>query len=178
MVVGGNAVGKPPANRPCPYHRLSRSVKIFAYFSTRSAMAKQSKQIHAEKADKARRQEITPENKCNLCTKSTCCTYVTQQLDTPRSKADFELLLWQVSHAGVEVYKDEDGWFLLFQARCDHLLGDGSCGIYEQRPQICRDHSNEYCEFDAPADDGFDLYFDSYEALLHYCKKRFKRWRA
>ena len=63
-------------------------------------------------------------NKCDLCTNSKCCTYVTQQIDTPRSKYDFEILLWQVSHDGVGAYKDDDGWFVMFEARCQHLLGD------------------------------------------------------
>lgn len=124
----------------------------------------------------ARGVKITPENKCGFCTNSTCCTYVTQEIDTPRSKYDFEHLLWQVSHENVKAYKDEDGWYLLVEARCTHLLPDGRCNIYEHRPQICRDHSNEYCEFDAPAEDGFDLYFEDYRSLLKYCKKRFKRW--
>ena len=120
--------------------------------------------------------EITPENKCAFCTGSICCTYVTQHIDTPRSKVDFQHLLWQVSHDHVTAYKDEDGWTLLIEAKCQHLQVDGACGIYATRPQICRDHSNEYCEFDAPSEDGFDLYFQNYEELLAYCKKRFKRW--
>ena len=120
--------------------------------------------------------KITPENKCSFCKNSTCCTYVTQAIDTPRSKVDFEHLLWQVSHHNVSVYKDEDGWCLLFETKCSHLLPDGGCAIYENRPQICRDHSNDYCEFDAPAEDGFELYFPDYQSLLAYCKKRYKRW--
>ena len=115
-------------------------------------------------------------NKCDMCTNSKCCTYVTQQIDTPKSKYDFEILLWQVSHDGVGAYKDDDGWFVMFEARCRHLLADGRCGIYEDRPTICRSHSNDYCEYDAPAEDGFDLYFPDYDSLLRYCKKRFKRW--
>ncbi len=115
-------------------------------------------------------------NKCDLCTNSKCCTYVTQQIDTPRSKYDFEILLWQVSHDGVGAYKDDDGWFVMFEARCQHLLHDGRCNIYDKRPTICRSHSNDYCEDDAPAEDGFDLYFPDYESLLRYCKKKFKRW--
>jgi len=115
-------------------------------------------------------------NKCDLCTNSKCCTYVTQQIDTPRSKYDFEILLWQVSHQGVGAYKDEDGWFVMFDSRCNHLLGDGRCNIYEDRPAICRSHSNDYCEYDAPAEDGFELYFPDYETLLRYCRQRFKRW--
>lgn len=121
--------------------------------------------------------KITPENKCSFCTASKCCTYVTQQIDTPRSKDEFETLLWQVSHKNVSAYKDEDGWFLLFDTPCDHLQPGGMCGIYDARPEVCREHDNDYCEYDAPAEDGFDLYFPDYESLLKYCKKRFKKWK-
>ena len=115
-------------------------------------------------------------NKCDMCTNSKCCTYVTQQIDKPGSKYDFEILLWQVSHDGVSAYKDDDGWFVMFESRCQHLLNDGRCNIYDDRPTICRSHSNDYCEYDAPAEDGFDQYFPDYQSLLRYCRKRFKRW--
>jgi len=116
------------------------------------------------------------DNKCSRCVGSKCCTYITQSVETPRSKADFEHLLWQVSHRGVEIYKDSDGWFLLFQADCGHLAADGRCAIYRDRPGICRSYDNGYCEYDAPAEDGFALYFRSYDELLAYCRKRFKTW--
>ena len=118
------------------------------------------------------------ESKCQRCTNSKCCSYFTQAIDTPRSKQDFDHLLWQISHRGVQVYKDNSGWYLLVNTVCAHLQPDGRCGIYENRPQICRDYTNEFCEFDAPAEDGFDLYFPNYAALLAYCRKRFKRWGA
>ena len=120
--------------------------------------------------------KVTSENKCSFCTGSICCTYVTQHLDTPRSKQDFRQLLWQVSHNNVKIYKDDDGWTLLVEGSCQHLQVNGGCGIYEDRPEICREHSNDYCEFDAPSEDGFDLYFENYFDLLKYCKKRFKSW--
>ncbi len=120
--------------------------------------------------------EITSENKCGFCTGSICCTYITQKIPGPRSRYDFEHLLWQISHENVQVCRDRDGWYLIVNNRCTHLQDDGRCGIYEQRPQICRDHSNDYCEFDAPAEDGYDLFFDGYESLLAYCRQRFKRW--
>ena len=115
-------------------------------------------------------------DKCSLCKASKCCTYITHQIDTPRSKAAFDFLLWQISHQNIQIYKDEDGWFLLVNQPCLHLKENGNCGIYEVRPQICRDHTNDYCEYDAPAEDGFELFFDSYESLNKYCKKRFKNW--
>jgi Fe-S-cluster containining protein len=32
----------------------------------------------------------------------------------------------------------------MFETRCQHLLGDGRCDIYDDRPTICRSHSNDY----------------------------------
>ncbi|MGD1991253.1 MAG: YkgJ family cysteine cluster protein, partial [Chromatiales bacterium] len=90
--------------------------------------------------------------------------------------ADFDHLLWQVSHAGVEVYKDSSGWYLLVYGRCEHLREGGLCAIYDSRPQVCRDYDNEWCEFDEPAARHFALYFRNYDELLAYCKKRFSRW--
>jgi len=119
---------------------------------------------------------VTSENKCSFCTGSICCTYVTQHIDTPRSKEDFRQLLWQVSHNNVKIYKDDDGWTLLVDGPCQHLQVNGGCGIYDERPDICREHTNDYCEFDAPSEDGFDLYFENYYDLLKYCKERFKSW--
>lgn len=119
---------------------------------------------------------VTTENKCSFCNGSICCTYVTQHLDTPRSKEDFRQLLWQVSHQNVKLYKDDDGWTLLVDGKCQHLQLNGDCGIYDERPDICREHTNDYCEFDAPSEDGFELYFENYFDLLKYCRKRFKSW--
>jgi len=89
--------------------------------------------------------KITPENKCGFCTNSKCCTYITEQLTTPRSMHDFDHMLWQLSHKGVQAYKDEDGWYLLINNPCTHILPDGHCAIYDDRPTICREYSNDYC---------------------------------
>jgi len=119
---------------------------------------------------------ITTQNKCSFCPGTKCCSYVTQALDTPRSMEDFDIMLWQMAHRNVEIYKDEDGWFLIFVSKCDFLQEDGSCGTYATRPQLCRDYSNDYCEYDEPAENGFEFYFRSYQQLDEYCRKRFKRW--
>ena len=105
-----------------------------------------------------------------------CCTYITQAIEAPSSKTDYSNLLWQVSHEHVSVFKDEDGWNLLVEGRCTHLQPGGRCGIYESRPYACRNHSNDYCEFDSPLVEGFELYFPTYDSLLEYCKKIFKNW--
>lgn len=121
--------------------------------------------------------KITADNKCSFCKGSVCCTYITQQIDTPRGMEDFDTLLWQVAHFQTQAYKDEDGWFLLVNNRCTHLQTGGRCGIYETRPMICREHSNEDCEFDGAAGaEDYELFFPDYDALLKYCRKRFKHW--
>ncbi|MBF0218400.1 MAG: YkgJ family cysteine cluster protein [Gammaproteobacteria bacterium] len=119
---------------------------------------------------------VDAEIKCSLCQGARCCRYVTHQIDTPRSRASFDHLLWQISHELIEIYKDEDGWFMLINTSCQHLDAKGRCGIYPHRPQICREHSNEWCEYDASAEEGFELYFRDYDELLTYCKARFKSW--
>jgi uncharacterized protein len=121
-------------------------------------------------------EKFTTETKCSFCTGTKCCQYITQQIDTPRKKSEFQVMLWQVSHKFVEFYKDSDGWFLMVITPCEHLDEQGGCGIYDSRPEICRDHSNDYCEYDSPAEEGFEYYFRNYEELLAYCRKRFKKW--
>lgn len=119
--------------------------------------------------------DITSENKCDFCS-AKCCQYITQEIDTPRSIHAFDVLLWQLAHEGVHVFKDDNGWYLLSMARCRHLLPNNMCGIYETRPMICREHANDSCEMDVPIDEGCDLYFQKYEELDEYCRKRFKKW--
>jgi len=120
--------------------------------------------------------KVTPENKCNHCKQSICCTYITQQIDTPRSIEDYDYLLWLVSHKDVSIFKDDDGWFLNSANPCIHLQDNGACGIYHKRPEICRSHSNDCCEFDGPAEEDYKKFFDSYEKLDKYCRKKFKKW--
>ena len=116
------------------------------------------------------------DNKCSRCSGTICCTYITEAIDTPRSKADFRHLLWQVSHQNIEIYKDDSGWYLLISGRCEHIQENGACGIYDDRPEICREYSNDWCEFDESAEKGFEYHFKNYLELLAYCKKRYKNW--
>lgn len=127
-------------------------------------------------AKKRIRLKYTSETKCSFCPGSKCCTYITQQIETPRSMTDFDHLLWQVGHENIEAYKDEDGWFLVAMNRCSHLLPSGGCAIYATRPQVCRNYSNDFCEFDAPPEEEFEHYFQTYAELDNYCRQRFKGW--
>jgi len=118
---------------------------------------------------------LEDDNLCAQCTKSLCCRYVTIPIDTPRSMRDFDNLLWKVSHRGVRIYRDVDGWGVQTMNSCDHLLPGGGCGIYETRPIVCREHSNDDCEFRQEEDESV-LEFSSHQELDEYCRAKYKSW--
>lgn len=120
--------------------------------------------------------ELDSSNKCASCNGSKCCQYSTVSIETPRSIREFDNLLWHVSHHHTHAFKDVDGWYLLFYAQCQHLLSNGFCGIYQTRPFVCREHTNDECEYDLEIDEGSELYFKNHEELDQYCRKRFKSW--
>ena len=119
---------------------------------------------------------IGVDNKCGRCTRSICCNSINQQVPTPRSKSDFDHLLWQVAHEGINLFKDSDGWFLHIETGCAHLQTGGFCGIYDKRPAVCRDYSNDFCELDESIPEGSEMFFSTYEQLEQYCRTRFKHW--
>ena len=118
----------------------------------------------------------TLDGKCAQCFDSKCCQYITEPMDTPRSIRDFDMILWQVSHKNIHCFKDSSGWYLTSFGQCEHLSDKGQCNIYRKRPFICREHSNQDCEFDAPPDANTEFYFTNYKEFDNYCQKRFKRW--
>jgi Fe-S-cluster containining protein len=120
--------------------------------------------------------KLTAENKCGFCKSSLCCTYITQEVDAPKSIYDFDTWLWMLHHQDVQFYKEGKSWNLKILNRCNNLQPDGRCGIYETRPMICREHENDFCEFDATTEEDADVFFGSPADLEKYCRKKFKNW--
>lgn len=65
---------------------------------------------------------------CAMCA-AKCCRYVMLQIDTPRSRADFENIRWQVSHENITIHVEKRNWFLHIDTKCRHLTEDNRCGI-------------------------------------------------
>ena len=114
-------------------------------------------------------------SKCQKCG-SQCCRYITVKIPAPRTLRDFDGLLWQLAHEKVKAFRDARGWQLLVENLCRHLNGRGECAIYANRPITCREHSSEYCEYDGPISETAAGFFDSYEKLDAYCRRRFATW--
>ncbi|MBL4819398.1 MAG: YkgJ family cysteine cluster protein [Gammaproteobacteria bacterium] len=126
--------------------------------------------------DITKAEKIKVDKKCSRCKKSICCNSINQKVDTPRTIYDFDHLLWQVSHENINIFKDTDGWFLHVHSRCQHLLSGGVCGIYDERPMVCREYDNDFCEFDESIEEASEYFFSTYKQFEKHCRKRFKKW--
>jgi len=111
-----------------------------------------------EFVDITERKAVTIDKKCARCKKSICCSSINQKIPAPKSIYDFDHLLWQVSHENVNIFKDADGWFLHIHTVCEHLGDHGVCQIYEERPMVCREYDNEYCEFDESIEEASEFF--------------------
>lgn len=82
-------------------------------------------------------------------------------------------------HEGIGVWVDGGDWYLEVRTQCRHLQPDNSCGVYETRPQICRDYGlpgEDPCEYFTKQLE-YDLQFDNDAEFDEWLAKR-KRNRA
>lgn len=112
---------------------------------------------------------MSPCRKCD----AKCCRHVALQIDTPRSKDDFENIRWYVAHKDIVIFVEKHKWFLEIYNECEHLI-DSKCDIYEKRPSICREYSSEDCVFWGEAED-HEIVFKSVDELDAYLDRRFRR---
>jgi len=102
---------------------------------------------------------------CTECAR--CCTYVAVGINTPTTPRSATDVLWYLYHDAVSIHVDADGeWSVVFETTCRHLEGR-LCGIYEQRPHICRSFDERSCEVNAP---GGSRSFHTPEEFLAYLK--------
>lgn len=113
---------------------------------------------------------------CDKCS-ALCCRYFVLEIDKPESRRQFDDVRWYLVHEGTFVFIEKKKWYLGVYARCKHLLADNRCGIYEKRPQICRDYSTENCDYHG-GDYGWEKLFSSAEQLEEYAKEKLAKIAA
>ena len=112
------------------------------------------------------RAELPPgDSLCDHCT-ARCCRYFAFPISKPKTWEDFDHMRWYLVHGNSAIFVDEGTWYILVYSDCQHLLPDNRCGIYETRPQICREYTTDDCEFDN--DTGYDQFFESADQILEY----------
>lgn len=115
---------------------------------------------------KPRREDLQPhENLCDHCT-AKCCKYFALPIETPTEARDFDFIRWYLVHDSATVFTEDDTWYLLVHTTCKHLLPDNRCGIYETRPQICREYHTDNCEYEDHWT--YDRYFENANQLTEY----------
>jgi len=93
--------------------------------------------------------QAPPLTECTECAR--CCSYVAVGINAPTTVRLATDVLWYLYHESVCVYVDGDGeWSVVFETRCRNLAEDLRCGIYAERPHICRSFDNRSCEVNAP----------------------------
>ncbi|MBM3971470.1 MAG: YkgJ family cysteine cluster protein [Planctomycetes bacterium] len=117
---------------------------------------------------KVARADLKPgEFLCQHCT-AKCCRYFALPLETPNVRNDFDYFRWYLIHGRVSIFVDDDTWYLMVHNDCDHLQEDHRCGIYQDRPQICRDYTTDDCEYDG--DNNYDMLFECPEQIVEYAE--------
>ncbi|MBL9163328.1 MAG: YkgJ family cysteine cluster protein [Planctomycetaceae bacterium] len=111
--------------------------------------------------------ENLPEGRhlCEYCT-AKCCRYFALPMETPETFEEFEFIRWFLLHDRASVFQEEGDWYMLVHTTCKHLGHDNRCGIYETRPQICRDYTTDNCEYDD--DWTYDFYLETPEQVWEY----------
>jgi len=115
---------------------------------------------------------------CHLCNAS-CCRYFALQIDKPSTEQDYDHIRWYLMHEGIAVWVDDGDWYLEVRTTCRHLLPDRRCGIYQTRPQICRDYGlpgKDPCEY-FTKELSYDLYFEDDAQFMKWLEEKRARRR-
>ena len=99
-----------------------------------------------------------------------CCTYITIEIKKPQDKDDWDELLWFLNHENIWIFVEDGEWFVQVNNKCKHLKDDKTCGIYQRRPLVCREHNHESCEKYGYGE-AYDILFKTPEDMLKYMKR-------
>ncbi|MBI2825816.1 MAG: YkgJ family cysteine cluster protein [Planctomycetia bacterium] len=112
------------------------------------------------------REDLKPgECLCDHCS-AKCCKYFALPIDTPKTREEFDYLRWYLLHDQATAFVEDGSWYLLVHTVCKHLRPDNRCGIYNERPQVCREYSTTNCEYE---DDWvYERYFETPEQVDEY----------
>ena len=117
---------------------------------------------------KLRRKDYAKDaNLCEYCT-AKCCKYFALPIETPTELDDYNNIRWYLLHGRAAIFVEDGDWYLMVYADCKHLLDDNRCGIYEDRPGICRKYTTDECEFEDDA--VYDKFFETPEQVWEYAE--------
>jgi len=120
------------------------------------------------KKPKVRREDLKAgECLCDYCV-GKCCRYFSLPIETPTTWDDFDAVRWYLAHGQTIVYVEKGTWYLVVMTRCKYLSKKNLCGIYFDRPKICREYTTDDCEYDTNWI--FEKVFETAEQLWEYAE--------
>jgi uncharacterized protein len=109
---------------------------------------------------------------CSGC--SSCCEYVTVDIESPKTKEGKDLIRWYLIHGVSVCLEGKDDWMVYIPQKCKMLDKNGECNMYSKRPTICREYTQKECDKYDQNDAG-DITFIDEKTFLNYMKKNNKR---
>lgn len=114
-------------------------------------------------------------NPCAGC--AACCKYVAVEIDKPTSKTDYHNIIWYLLHKNVVVWQDDDSdWYVEFKTPCEALTPEGWCGVWENRPKVCKDYSPKNCTKWGEGS-AYKLYFNTAKEFTSWLESRGVDWK-
>ena len=125
---------------------------------------------------KPSREDLKPgEVLCDHCT-AKCCRYFALPIETPTDRQGYDYIRWFLLHERASIFIEDETWYLLVHTECRHLQSNNMCGIYETRPQICRDYTTDKCEYEDTW--CYEQYFETPEQMQEYIEATQPRRRG
>ena len=101
-----------------------------------------------------------------------CCSDLEEPITRPNSREEVDNLKWELHFSNTKVFIRNSRWYKLTMGVCRYLDENNLCSIYEDRPQVCRDHNPPSCEYYGPI---YDVMFESPEDLQAHIDKEKRR---
>jgi hypothetical protein len=129
--------------------------------------------------DEREARSLSPVENADLCAGCVqCCTYITIEIDAPRSAWEYDQWIWALHHSGIEIYVERpEAWYLLVHTRCRRLNDHGRCSIYGRHPVLCREYDPRSCERRLPLADVRAWFHDAPELEAWLKEERPAHWR-
>ena len=120
------------------------------------------------KKPKVRREDLKAgECLCDHCI-GKCCRYFSLPIETPSTWDDYDAIRWDLAHGQTIVYVEKGTWYLVVMTRCKYLTKKNLCGVYLDRPKICREYTTDDCEYDTNWI--FEKVFETAEQIWEYAE--------
>ncbi|HPA47934.1 MAG TPA: YkgJ family cysteine cluster protein [bacterium] len=129
----------------------------------------------SKKTSKATREQWK-QSPCSNC-RGMCCKYITVEINEPKDDEDLDNIRWYMIHDGVGILVEGDQWMVRMNARCRYLQKDYTCGIYDRRPEACRQYDTENCDYRSVSEGIPTGYreFEDYAKLRNYVKRQWRK---